>query len=127
MTRTPYIALLLACLLMSGCMVGPDYHRPEVVTPPTWGEIEPPVPNRSDAVADGIPTAWWNTFDDELLVSLVRRTVQGRDHILSLNAGAMADAAEWIEYYRQFWEDRLAALEKFVISQRSSAKKGNRT
>jgi DNA-binding transcriptional ArsR family regulator len=58
---------------------------------------------------------------------LVRRTVQGRDHILSLNAGAMADAAGWIEYYRQFWEDRLASLEAFVTSKRSSATKGNRT
>ena len=58
---------------------------------------------------------------------LVRRTVQGRDHILSLNAGAMADAAEWIDYYRQFWTDRLASLEAFVISKRSSAKKGKRT
>jgi DNA-binding transcriptional ArsR family regulator len=57
---------------------------------------------------------------------LVRRTVQGRDHVLSLNAGAMADAAEWIEYYRQFWEDRLASLEAFV-TKRSSAKKGKRT
>ena len=57
----------------------------------------------------------------------VRRTVQGRDHILSLNAGAMADAAEWIDYYRQFWADRLASLEAFVTTKRSSAKKGNRT
>ena len=58
---------------------------------------------------------------------LVRRTVQGRDHILSLNAEAMADAAEWIEYYRQFWQDRLASLEKFVLNQRNSAKKGKPT
>jgi DNA-binding transcriptional ArsR family regulator len=58
---------------------------------------------------------------------LVRRRVDGRDHILSLNAGAMADASKWIEYYRQFWEDRLASLENFVINQRRSAKKGNRT
>ncbi len=55
---------------------------------------------------------------------LVRRTVQGRDHMLSLNAEAMADAAEWMEYYRQFWEDQLASLEKFVINQRKSARKG---
>lgn len=55
---------------------------------------------------------------------LVRRTVQGRDHILSLNAGAMAEASEWIEYYRQFWADRLASLETFVTTQRNSAKKG---
>ncbi len=57
---------------------------------------------------------------------LVRRTVQGRDHILSLNADAMAGAAEWIDYYRRFWGDRLASLETFVINQRKSAKKGNR-
>lgn len=50
--------------------------------------------------------------------------MQGRDHNLSLNADAMADSAEWIEYYRQFWEDRLASLEKVVINQRNSARKG---
>jgi DNA-binding transcriptional ArsR family regulator len=58
---------------------------------------------------------------------LVRRTVQGRDHILSLNATAMAGAAEWIEYYRQFWEDRLASLETFVLNQRKNARKGKHT
>src|SRR3954470_10493373 len=57
---------------------------------------------------------------------LVRRTVQGRDHVLSLNAGAMADAAAWIDYYRQFCEDRLASLDAF-ITRRNSAKKGKRT
>ena len=31
---------------------------------------------------------------------LVTRSVQGRDHVLSLNAGPMAEAAEWMEYYR---------------------------
>jgi len=55
---------------------------------------------------------------------LVRRKVQGRDHILSLNAVAMAEAAGWMEHYRHFWEDRLASLEKFVINQRASARKG---
>ncbi len=57
---------------------------------------------------------------------LVRRTVHGRVHVLSLNAGAMADAAQWMEHYRQFWQDRLAALEAFVTTPRKSAKKGNR-
>ncbi len=59
-------------------MVGPDYRRPEVVTPPSFGELAPTAPTagRSDAVADGIPTAWWTTFDDQLLMSLVTRSVQ---------------------------------------------------
>ena len=45
---------------------------------------------------------------------LVRRTVNGRDHVLSLNAAPLAEAAEWIEYYRRFWEDNLQGLEAFV-------------
>jgi DNA-binding transcriptional ArsR family regulator len=49
---------------------------------------------------------------------LVTRSVQGRDHVLSLNAGPLADAAEWIERYRRFWEGRLASLEKYVTSKR---------
>jgi len=59
-------------------MVGPNYRRPDVVTPPSWGELESTAPptGRSVAIADGIPTAWWTTFDDDLLTSLVVRTVQ---------------------------------------------------
>ena len=53
---------------------------------------------------------------------LVNRSVQGRDHVLSLNAGPLADAAEWIEHYRRFWEGRLAALEKYVTSRQRKRK-----
>ncbi|MDZ4253424.1 MAG: metalloregulator ArsR/SmtB family transcription factor [Sulfuritalea sp.] len=53
---------------------------------------------------------------------LVTRTVQGREHVLSLNAGPMAEAAEWMAFYHCFWEDRLAALEDFVLKKRSKGK-----
>jgi NodT family efflux transporter outer membrane factor (OMF) lipoprotein len=75
MTNRALVATLFA-VAASGCMVGPDYVRPDQPAPPAWGELAPPAPGRSDAVADGIPTAWWSTFDDALLVSLVRRTVE---------------------------------------------------
>ena len=58
---------------------------------------------------------------------LVTRSVQGRDHILSLNAGPMAEAAEWIEHYRGFWEDRLAALDKYVTTRRTTNRTTNRS
>src|SRR5687768_13769395 len=45
---------------------------------------------------------------------LVRRTVSGRDHILSLNAEPMSEAAEWIQRYRRVWEGRLAGLDAYV-------------
>lgn len=45
---------------------------------------------------------------------LVRRNVRGREHILSLDAGPLADAAGWIEHYRRFWSEQLASLDAFV-------------
>ncbi len=54
---------------------------------------------------------------------LVERTILGRDHILSLNADAMIEADAWMAYYRQFWTDRLEALEKMVLRKRRLAKK----
>ncbi len=45
---------------------------------------------------------------------LVRREIRGRDHVLSLDAAPLAEAAAWIERYRGFWEGKLAALEVFV-------------
>ena len=57
---------------------------------------------------------------------LVTRSVRGRDHVLSLNAGPMEAASEWMEYYRGFWADGLAALEKFVINKRKADKRRSR-
>jgi DNA-binding transcriptional ArsR family regulator len=56
--------------------------------------------------------------------TLVRRTVVGREHVLTLNAEAMAEAAGWMEHYRRFWEERLAALDTLMTER--SKKKGQR-
>jgi DNA-binding transcriptional ArsR family regulator len=53
---------------------------------------------------------------------LVRRTVSGRDHVLSLNAEPLSEAAEWIERYRRFWEGRLAALDAYVTGTKRKRK-----
>ncbi len=54
---------------------------------------------------------------------LVRRTVRGRDHVLSLQAAPLAEAAAWIEHYRRFWEERLESLETFVKQKRKQNRK----
>ena len=42
------------------------------------------------------------------------RSIHGREHVLSLDAAPLAEAAAWIEHYRGFWEARLEALDAFV-------------
>jgi DNA-binding transcriptional ArsR family regulator len=53
---------------------------------------------------------------------LLRRSVVGRDHVLTLNAGPLAEAQAWIEKYRRFWEGRLAALDAFVTRKNRNRK-----
>jgi DNA-binding transcriptional ArsR family regulator len=53
---------------------------------------------------------------------LLRRSIVGRDHGLSLNAGPMAEAQAWIEQYRRFWEDRLAALDAYITRKKRTRK-----
>jgi DNA-binding transcriptional ArsR family regulator len=53
---------------------------------------------------------------------LVRREISGRDHLLSLNAAPLSEAAQWIEHYRRFWDSRLAALDEYVTSKKRKSK-----
>jgi len=52
---------------------------------------------------------------------LVRREVHGREHLCSLNPRPLEDATAWLEHYRQFWEVRFDALERFVSRKMNSA------
>ncbi len=49
---------------------------------------------------------------------LVRRSVHGREHWLALRPGPLRDASRWLEHYREFWDNRLDALESFLLQQR---------
>lgn len=50
---------------------------------------------------------------------LVIRTVNGRDHVLSLNAAPLAEVARWIKHFEGFWSERLAALDQLVSTRRN--------
>jgi NodT family efflux transporter outer membrane factor (OMF) lipoprotein len=57
-----------AALLLAGCMVGPDYHRPQVSVPATFREL--PGWTQAQPDADGPKGAWWTGFNDPLLDEL---------------------------------------------------------
>jgi DNA-binding transcriptional ArsR family regulator len=50
---------------------------------------------------------------------LLSRRVAGREHWLALRPTPLAEASRWLDHYRAFWDDRLAALEKMLIDERS--------
>jgi len=50
---------------------------------------------------------------------LVRRSRDGRLSRCALDAGALRDAAAWVDCYREFWTGRLDALARFIEKRRS--------
>jgi DNA-binding transcriptional ArsR family regulator len=51
---------------------------------------------------------------------LVTRSVDGRMHRCSLNPKPFKTIEGWLSHYRQFWEDNLAALARYVESDQDS-------
>lgn len=61
----------LAALLLAGCTVGPNFTRPKVAAPATFGTTPTDVPSRF--VAGTVDTHWWDSFHDAELTALVGR------------------------------------------------------
>ena len=64
-----------AAALIAGCVVGPDFHRPDADVPAAWHATQAP----ADAAVNSIPAtatlsgAWWTSFNDPELVKLEDR------------------------------------------------------
>ncbi|MFK2891196.1 efflux transporter outer membrane subunit [Dyella flagellata] len=80
--KTLHTALAASiALLLGGCMVGPDYHRPQVPVPTQYKEL--PGWMAASPEADAAPKGdWWSVFNDpelnqwEPMVSVSNQTVQ---------------------------------------------------
>ncbi len=53
---------------------------------------------------------------------LIRREIKGRDHICQLDPLPLQEASDWFTQYRQFWEERLDAMERYIIRNRKRRK-----
>ncbi|HSZ52965.1 MAG TPA: efflux transporter outer membrane subunit [Caulobacteraceae bacterium] len=75
MPRTSLKSRLTAAMLLastaSGCMVGPNYHRPAVTTPPAFKEAKGWSPAQPSDAAD--KKDWWTVFGDKTLNDLEER------------------------------------------------------
>lgn len=53
---------------------------------------------------------------------LVKRTREGREHVLSLDARPMREVARYASKFEKFWNERLDRLEAFVVEIESTKK-----
>ena len=54
---------------------------------------------------------------------LINRKVQGRVHLCSFNGERLKEVEQWIKLYREFWEQRLGALDDYVASKQKTTRK----
>jgi outer membrane protein TolC len=76
--------LLSAALCLTGCMVGPDYHRPAAVLSMHYKELAGWVPAQP---ADIDPKgAWWSMYNDPLLNRLESRVAISNQNVATYAA-----------------------------------------
>ncbi|BCS55079.1 efflux transporter outer membrane subunit [Geobacter sp. SVR] len=70
-----FLSVLMAVLTLtlSGCMVGPDYRRPDVEVSPTWTEAG----DTRVKSETGEYRTWWQAFNDPVLNQLIGRAYDG--------------------------------------------------
>ncbi|MFH1983308.1 MAG: efflux transporter outer membrane subunit [Pseudomonadota bacterium] len=63
----------LSLALLSGCMMGPDFQRPQVTVPADWAASTAESSRLASASDDNKLADWWTVFQDPILTSLVER------------------------------------------------------
>jgi outer membrane protein, multidrug efflux system len=67
--------ILLAALALSGCTVGPNYHRPAVQTPTVYRTPDAPQETETQT-ASFADLPWWQVFHDPELQDLIRTALK---------------------------------------------------
>ena len=71
----PFTAAMLVPILIAGCTVGPNYHRPVVQTPTAFRDLrEKPQAEAQAASYADLP--WWQVFQDQQLQELIRTALK---------------------------------------------------
>jgi outer membrane protein, multidrug efflux system len=69
------LALLCAALVLSGCIMGPNYRRPTVPVPTAYRGAVPDSTPQTETASLG-DQKWWDIFQDEQLRALIRTALQ---------------------------------------------------
>ncbi|WP_375706917.1 efflux transporter outer membrane subunit [Bartonella sp. AA126HLJHH] len=67
---------VLLCLLLSGCMVGPNYQKTSFRVPAVWGEKSAQTVGQPIALA-----GWWRHLNDPVLDALMDYAISGNNNV----------------------------------------------
>ena len=83
MTRHRQLLLpLLGAAWLAGCVVGPNFTAPDAKTPAAWHDAAVAASNGARLATDADPDpAWWLTFNDPLMSSLIERATRGNPDV----------------------------------------------
>jgi DNA-binding transcriptional ArsR family regulator len=84
-------------------------------------------PSTIKEIAKPFPVSF-NAISKHVMVleraGLLRREIRGREHHCWIQSRPLREANQWLEHYRQFWEERMDALETYVAKKTKALKKG---
>ena len=69
------VPVLLLASVLGGCVMGPDYHRPDIAVPDTY---RPLTENTSPSALD---SRWWESFGDPVLNGMVLQAVRNNRNL----------------------------------------------
>jgi multidrug efflux system outer membrane protein len=73
--RSAIFAVLTSCSLLTGCTVGPNYHRPVVQSPAAFRDLSDN-PQAQAQTASYADLKWWQVFQDPQLQELIRTALK---------------------------------------------------
>jgi NodT family efflux transporter outer membrane factor (OMF) lipoprotein len=89
------LALAATSAALAGCMVGPDYHRPDMATQPAFGEAAS-TRRTTVSAADADLSTWWTQFGDAKLNDLIVRALADNPD-LQIAASRVRQAREQVK------------------------------
>jgi NodT family efflux transporter outer membrane factor (OMF) lipoprotein len=84
---------ILACLVMTGCTVGPDFERPQTTTPDVFNRTQSAQAS-SRAVESEFSPEWWTLFNDPTLDSLEKQLADANLDVAAASARLRQSRAE---------------------------------
>jgi multidrug efflux system outer membrane protein len=95
---------ILSCIANSGCMVGPDYSRPETPAETSDAYFHAGA-NKQDANDLADTDRWWEGFGDPTTAQLVRQALENNYDIKAAAARVMQAQASLAEMRGRQWPD----------------------